>query len=437
MDNSKPKKFRIKKSPRLNMAFFTLVAITVIFYLIGLSTVSIRNEITKQTHQKRLDEAISFCDSLFNENLLKLDNVSADELKDCDDRLVEIGDENETKKLREMVSDALKYIEWLSSADEWFEDGTVKSSITEKDLTSLAESQKSLNKGYINLTSEKLNALKTEHKKMKDAKNAVNYLFTSTDRKTAKGSIKRSDYNNAKKLVDSLAQNDLKKEYESPLKEALKSIEEQERIAREKAEKARREREERERKIAASWHKLNLSPYYINQYTAQIYNGCEAASLLMALKYKGYARGTSFKTFVDEMPKSETDPNEGFYLSIYDLEPKTEAHWIAPAPLAAYGRTTGAIIVNATGWSLDRLDEEVKNGNPVVIYTTYAFRDPKNYNKGVPKNLHVMVLSGYNSYTGEQVFYDPWPANGVSPVLSKARAESLYNAVGKRAIVIK
>lgn len=272
---------------------------------------------------------------------------------------------------------------------------------------------------------------------MQDTKNAVNYLFSSADRKTVKGSIKRSDYNNAKKLVDALAQSDLKKEYENPLKEALKSIEEQESIAREKAEKARREREERERKIAASWHKLNLSPYYINQYTAQIYNGCEAASLLMSLKYKGYARGTSFKTFVDEMPKSETDPNEGFYLSIYDLEPKTEAHWIAPAPLAAYGRTTGATIVNATGWSLDRLDEEVKNGNPVVIYTTYAFRDPKNYSKGVPKNLHVMVLSGYNSYTGEQVFYDPWPANGVSPVLSKDRAESLYNAVGKRAIVIK
>ncbi len=437
MDNSKPEKFRIKKSPRLNMAFFTLVAVTVIFYLIGLSIVSNRNEIAKQTHQKRLDEAISFCDSLFNENLLKLDNVSADELKDCDDRLDEIGDENETKKLREMVSDALKYIEWLSSADEWFEDGIVKSSITEKDLTSLTESQKSLNKGYTNLTSEKLNALKSEHKKMKDAKNAVNYLFTSADRKTVKSSIKRNDYDNAKKLVDALAQNDLKKEYENPLKEALKSIEEQERIAREKAEKARREREERERKIAASWHKLNLSPYYINQYTAKIYNGCEAASLLMSLKYKGYARGTSFKTFVDEMPKSETDPNEGFYLSIYDLEPKTEAHWIAPAPLAAYGRTTGATIVDATGWSIDRLDEEVKNGNPVVIYTTYAFRNPKNFSKGVPKNLHVMVLSGYNSYTGEQVFYDPWPANGVSPVLSKARAESLYNAVGKRAIVIK
>ena len=437
MGNSKPEKFRIKKSPRLNMAFFTLVAITVIFYLIGLSTVTIRNEIARQNHEKRLDEAISFCDSLFDENLMKLDKVSVDELEDCNDRLAEIGDEDETKKLREMVSDAIKYIEWSKSADEWFDNGTVKSSITEKDLTSLNESQKSLNKSYGDLASKKLFILKSEYKKMQDTKNAVNYLFTSADRKTVKGSIKRSDYNNAKKLVDALAQSDLKNEYEAPLKEALKSIEEQERIAREKAEKARREREERERKIAASWHKLNLSPYYINQYTAQIYNGCEAASLLMSLKYKGYARGTSFKTFVDEMPKSETDPNEGFYLSIYDLEPKTEAHWIAPAPLAAYGRTTGATIVNATGWSLDRLDEEVKNGNPVVIYTTYAFRDPKNFSKGVPKNLHVMVLSGYNSYTGEQVFYDPWPANGVSPVLSKARAESLYNAVGKRAIVTK
>lgn len=437
MGNSKPEKFRIKKSPRLNMAFFTLVAITVIFYLIGLSTVTIRNEIARQNHEKRLDEAISFCDSLFDENLMKLDKVSVDELEDCNDRLAEIGDEDETKKLREMVSDAIKYIEWSKSADEWFDNGTVKSSITEKDLTSLNESQKSLNKSYGDLASKKLFILKSEYKKMQDTKNAVNYLFASADRKTVKGSIKRSDYNNAKKLVDALAQSDLKNEYEAPLKEALKSIEEQERIAREKAEKARREREERERKIAASWHKLNLSPYYINQYTAQIYNGCEAASLLMSLKYKGYARGTSFKTFVDEMPKSETDPNEGFYLSIYDLEPKTEAHWIAPAPLAAYGRTTGATIVNATGWSLDRLDEEVKNGNPVVIYTTYAFRDPKNFSKGVPKNLHVMVLSGYNSYTGEQVFYDPWPANGVSPVLSKARAESLYNAVGKRAIVTK
>lgn len=157
----------------------------------------------------------------------------------------------------------------------------------------------------------------------------------------------------------------------------------------------------------------------------------------MSMKYKGYGGGISFSSFANNMPKSDTDPNQGFYLSMTSLEPRDEAHWIAPAPLASYGVASGGSVANVSGWSLDQLDNEVKNGNPVIIYLTFGFNNPKEYSKGVPRNLHVLVLSGFNSYTGEQKFYDPWPVNGNNPSLSKARTEQLYNASGRRALVVR
>ena len=413
--------------------------VIIIFALIAWSISSIQNDRAEAKRQQKLAQVIEFCNSLFEENTTIRGNTTTDELKDCSERLAEItGNEEKASTLREQVANAFDYLDWLDSANQWLdENGIVKDSIQDKDLVSLTERAKNLPESYHSFTTDKLNLLQAEYNQMINTTNVVNALFTSVDRATPRPNAKRSEYNSAKELVDNLKQEGLKQNLSTALNQVLPVIEEQERIAREKAEAARKAAEEHRRKIAESWHRLDIGPYYINQYNAGIINGCEAASLLMSLKYKGYLRGMNFNTFAVNMPTHPTDPNQGFYGDMYNLG--DESYWIAPAPLASYGinASGGASVINATGWSLDRLDSEVANGNPVIIYLTWGFKEPKEYNKGVPKNLHVMVLSGYNSYTGEQQFYDPWPAGNSNPVLSKARTQYLYNASGMRALVVR
>lgn len=400
---------------------------------------AIRNADAERRYHKRLSEATAYCESLFDESTKVYEEVELEELSDCKERLEQLDSaEQNVAILREYVEDALSYRAWAEDADKFTdENNIVLSSFSAEDLATLDASLKSLAEPYQPLATEKFKQLEAEYGVMKAAADAVSALFETADFATIRSDVDRQAYNDAKEKVDSLKQEDLKESYQKPLEDVLAAVEKAEQIARERAEAARRAEEERQRQIAASWVRLDLSPYYINQHSAGVDNGCEAAALLMALKYKGYIRGMDFRSFALNMPMS-SDPNQGFYQSITDLEPREEAHWIAPAPLAVYGASTsGAAVANASGYSLDRLDQEVANGNPVVIYLTYHFNNPKEYSKGVPKNLHVLVLSGYNSYTGDQQFYDPWPAAGPSVTLSKARTEYLYAASGYRAVVVR
>lgn len=413
-------------------------AVGVILSGVFWSVLSVSQATKEEKYQKRLANAVEYCESLFDENEAVLINTTDVELMECKERLTEVSETEEAEKLREKVENAVSYRGWVRETEEFLdENGDVIEELTAEELALFSENAKKLAEAYQGAASERLNFMAAEYEAMRAAEDAVNLLFTGADRETVKDEIVRADYDEAKGKVEGVKQAGLKEKLEKSLEVALAKVEDNERIVRERIEAARRAEAERREKIANSWARLDISPYYINQYNEAMYNGCEAASLLMALKYKGYIRGADFWGFAGGMPTSD-DPNTGFYLSMVDLEPKTEAHWIAPAPLAAYGaRMSGGTVINATGWSLDQLDSEVQNGNPVVIYLTFNFNDPKEYNKGVPKNLHVMVLSGFNSYTGEQQFYDPWPASGVNPTLSKARTEYLYSASGMRAVVVR
>ena len=53
--------------------------------------------------------------------------------------------------------------------------------------------------------------------------------------------------------------------------------------------------------------------------------------------------------------------------------------------------------------------------------------------------LHVLLLTGYNKITKEQIITDPWTkSNGETKwYLSKNKLESIYNAVGKKAVIIR
>lgn len=160
----------------------------------------------------------------------------------------------------------------------------------------------------------------------------------------------------------------------------------------------------------------------------------------MGLKYKGYLLNMDLVTYANNVPKTD-NPNTGFYLDIFKKEPVDVAHWIAPAPLVDYGISSSGYtnIINSTGYSLDSLDNEILNGNPVIIYLTFDFNKPYNWSKGVPKNLHVLLLIGYNKITKQQIILDPWyHKNGTYEfTLSYSTVESLYNEIGKKSVIIR
>ena len=426
------------KHNRTKMILKIMIIVVVIFYGVVYSVNKIKEADEEKRYQKSYEEMVSFCEGLFDEKSVILEETTDESLAECKEGLKKFSEDEKVGVLRDYVENATNYREWTKKTDEFVdENDIVKTSVKKDDVDGLEKSMKELDEKYQELATKRMKKIKGEYSAMEEAHDAVAALFKDGEYKNVKSGINRKNYENAEKKVKNLAQEELKKRYEKPLKDALEYVEKEEKLQKEREEAARKAAAERKKKIAASWHRLNISPYYINQVSAGYLNGCEAASLLMAMKYKGYIRGTSFKTFADNMPRSD-NPNEGFFSDMKTLEPKeVGAHWIAPSPLAAYGRSYSGNVINATGWSLDRLDEEVKNGNPVVIYLTWSFNNAKKKVNGVPTNLHVMVLSGYNSYTGEQEFYDPWPSKGKNPSLSKARTNTLYKASGMRAVVVK
>ena len=443
MSISSPKEFKIRH-PRIHLTGKTLIIVFLIFYLIGWSVASIQNNLYKQKREKRLADAVGFCESLFEDSSVMHAETTEKDLKDCDERLTETEESSERiETLKIAVADAYKYLDFDKSISEWFdENNVVKDSLGERDLAEIYESAEKLSDAYKEVVSGKIETLKSEYDKMQTAENLVNGLFTSIDRVDVHPDVNRGSYDDAKNHVNDLAQEGLKQRLNESLDKVLPVIEEKERIAREQAEAARRAREEEQRKILESWHNLDLGGLYINQVANGLPNGCEAASLLMAAKYKGYVMGYGYRGFADNMPRSE-NPNSGFYSAMDSYDPTDRAHWIAPAPLAAYGQSQGINVVNASGMSLDQLDQEVANGNPVVIYLTYNFNEPSAQTApdapvNVPKNIHVLVLAGFNSYTGEQVFYDPSPKYGNShPTVSKGRVQYLYAVSGYRALVVR
>ena len=280
--------------------------------------------------------------------------------------------------------------------------------------------------------------------KVLTVRDLVRDLFTNEEMTAVKPLLTRKQYNAAVAEVQALPWKEVSRVFETTLTKADQALTRREREAaeaRRRAEEARRRAAElkakRDKEVAAAWKILSV-PYH-SQSLQKIYNGCEAASLLMALQYKGYLKDVNLAKYAEMMPKSD-DYNTGFVGSIYDLEPKTYVHWIAPGALAKFGReSSGANVVDVSGASLEALDKEVAAGNPVVIYVTFLFNPLKEWLNGAPKNLHVVLLTGYNSVSGTQRLTDPWTQGdgGRTWDVSRQELEAIYNAVGKRAVVVR
>lgn len=170
---------------------------------------------------------------------------------------------------------------------------------------------------------------------------------------------------------------------------------------------------------------------FISQKDAKIYNGCEAASLLMSLQYKNKSLDYDLHKFVSEMPMHESDPHQGFVYSIYDYDPLDVAHWIAPDALAKFG-SNYAKTYNVSGSSTDELKDFINNNKNVIVYVTANYNEPIMNEQEVPVNLHVVLLNGYNRETNEYVVIDPY--HGKMNV-EKEKFENSYNHL-KYAVVV-
>lgn len=172
-----------------------------------------------------------------------------------------------------------------------------------------------------------------------------------------------------------------------------------------------------------------------NQYALGAPSGCEGASLLQALQYKGKITNWSLNQFLNTIPKSPNgNPNNGFVGS-----PFVENSWtysaIYPAPLTTWGQKYGNV-QNISGSSMNTLLNEVKNGNPVVAWVTINFQPIRwgNWSFGVAaNNNHAVTLDGYNKGSNQVHVSDPISG---SYWMSRTTFENIYNA-RKYAVVVR
>ncbi|WP_146551962.1 C39 family peptidase [Rummeliibacillus sp. SL167] len=188
---------------------------------------------------------------------------------------------------------------------------------------------------------------------------------------------------------------------------------------------------------------ISLNVPYINQ-LKPVYApfGCEGASLLQALRYKGYAKKTSYKKLLNNMPKTTRNPFKGFAGSPYhSIDGVFQS--IFPKPLTKYGKKYSNTVKDISGASVSTLRQELANGNPIVVYVTLNFSKPKwtKWNMGsagknvkMVDNLHVMTLAGYSSKTKRYKVIDP--NNKGEYWVNKYEFERAYNAL-KYAVVVR
>ncbi len=144
-------------------------------------------------------------------------------------------------------------------------------------------------------------------------------------------------------------------------------------------------------------------------------NGCEGASLLMALQSTGHALDYSYQSFMKNVPYSpDASPYKGFAGSPWENTALIDA--IMPEPLAKWANQYGNG-KDISGCELSDLIDCLYEGHPVVVWTSVQFVPSvlDRYDWGVFKtNYNVMTLYGYDEGTDRFLVADPTGYNGGS-----------------------
>lgn len=413
----------------MNQKCFKWRKISYILYVVALIVFSVGcyfeygREIYEQSQYIKIKEYYS---SFFIEDKPK-DDITKVVINKYINKIDKVNNNKKKKELKIKTDKLYNYIEVRDLINSSYKDNILLSSVTEKDLNNINEKYNNLDDKYKSLLKNKIDNMNKQFSNIELLKKSVDGFFEDKEKQHVKTNVKRNKYNDTIDLLHKVKQEDIKNEqmaYLQIVNEVLLQKEDEEaKIYQEKVNNA--------------WVKYDVS--YISQNYNNVLNGCELASLLMCLKYKGYLQSKTLQDYANEVVKSD-DPYTGFYSDIYNIQPTNIVHWIAPEPLAEFGRKTSGNnnITNTTGYSLEQLDNELQNGNLVVIYLTSKLKKVKKYNDDIPKNLHVLALVGYNKVTGEQILVDPWTNENESyeKYVSKDKIESIYNEVGRKSVVV-
>ncbi len=400
-----------------------------------------KRQISEAEYAQMWDEVFGECKKLFSNGYAK-EETTKKELQTCYDDLGNLKGVGHASVQYEVIEYAISYKEFRFNLEEEYRVFDTKPIDELSAVVSLEEKDLEAFDGpYLESAKPIVDDMRTRMNNIENAQKAVAGLFENGE---VPESVNRDDYNAAREAADRVSREDVRSKLDEDLAKADGVISERERIAWEKAEAERLAREaaerERQARIAAAWHYVNVE--YISQNHEKVLNGCEVASLLMALKYKGQMRDTSLQQIADAIPKTN-DPYEGFYLDIYGVEPRDVSHWVDSRPLTEFGRDFSGYmdIYDLKGQSLDSIATEIMDDNPVVIWLTYDFKEPYNWSdtSKMYKNLHVMVLSGYNSETRQFRVTDPWTRNDGTYIftLEWDTVAHLYEKMGSRAVVVR
>lgn len=346
-----------------------------------------------------------------------------------------IGHNNEKKKFIKSIDNTLNYINLNNVIKSETKNNIISSTLNRNKINYLKQENSKLPNNYQNYINNYIIELEIQRNNIDAIEEKINSLYKNDEE--FRDDISYEEIENYRLELITLPQQDIVDKNLEIIYAAAIYLNNKEEIERQRQEEETRKLQE---EINNAW--VILRTPYISQNKNGILNGCEAAAMLMALNYKGILQGTSLYDYSVNMPKSpNNNAYEGFTHDIFGLDPLTIPHWIAPAPLAEYGRSSSGYgnIIDGTGMSLSQLDQELENGNPVIIYVTAFFNPPKEWVEGAPTNLHVQLLTGYNRITGEHLIIDPWTHdNGrTSWTMSREITEARYDAVGRKCVIIR
>ena len=389
----------MKKSKIIILTFF-------IFGLISISTGLIINQ----------DEL--YYKSILKEytKLVESNTTSIDKLNNMKKKIKRVSNIDNRTLLIEDLNNYEEYIKYKNKIDNYYKENIIDPNISNETILELKEEYNKLPKKYKKDLKNILNDIIKQKDNIESFITQYNNLYEND---YPKENITKDTINNLRNKLNSIPQKDFNKEYTEKLNNIEKII---------------------NKRIEDSWVKLNVP--YISQNKNNILNGCEAACMLMALQYKGYLKDMTLAEYVKLMPLSpDTDAEKGFTHDMYGLDPLSVPHWIAPEPLKKFGIDTSGNqnIINGTGKTIDELDRELDNGNPVIIYLIAKFNPPKEVVEGVPRNLHVMLLTGYNKMTGEHYIVDPWTHDDgrTSWTVSKELLTEKYELLSRRNVIVR
>lgn len=405
--------------------------------------------------QSRINVATTSINKLYKDTEMRIPKVGInrkqiEKVRDITDKIYL---QKNKKKLLENIDKLYDFQEAKDLLFSCFSGDNILPNIEEETINQLNFKMTRLNNKQKQPLLEKYNTLKKQYSDIIEAKSELNNLFVDSNFKNVKENISREEKNQVYKKLQDLPQKEILIQNQQYLDAAEKYIldrEEKERLAeiKRKQEAARQaelarqyairkaqeeaiKKAEEEKRIQEAYVEINNVPY-INQRINQVYNGCEAASLLMALQHKGYASDYNLVRMAEEMPKHENDPHKGFIYSIFDMTPNDVTHWIAPDALANFG-SEFAKTTNVSGISANEITQYIDNDIPVIIYATYGFMNATKWIGEVPLNLHVMLVVGYNRITGAYVINDPWAGK---IIVKKENFEKIYN-IKKYAVVVE